>query len=202
MYKSIIRLLLLVSFTICLVACNWSANQPVTAREAFPAAQAAAQKWQADSWLYLVETTFEPDQLDGKAVFWQFYFISPSANQILSIVTQGQAVGKQETRSLTEQRKDDTLPLTSQMFSDNPNFWRFDLAQWQIDSDLILDIARGHARPEYLRDSSEVICILSRYPGLTNDKPVWQVFYKLNPDSLENPILIIDAATGQFIEEL
>jgi len=201
--NSSIRILIIPLILLSLLSsCGSSDDQAVTAQKAFASAQRVTQEWQTDAWLYLVETTLEADQQTGKAVFWQFYFVSPSANRILSVVTKGRRVVKLETRLLSEQRADDTLPLASRMFSDAADFWRFDTQSWKIDSSKALRIAQTHVNADYSNSRFQIVLILSRYPGLDNDSLVWQVFYKISENPLDNPIVVINATTGEFIEVL
>ncbi len=153
--------------------------QALTGQEAFGMALVEAQQWQPDAVLVEMQSSaLGPVDADGKSESWSLQFISPSVNEVNTMIFVN---GVLNASPLANQGSR-PLPAADAVI---------------LDTKRLYDIAAGAGGSDWVADGANVNFGLTKDP-LDDTVPTWYIRYTLADGS--NPIIIIDARTGEVMQ--
>jgi serine/threonine protein kinase len=153
--------------------------QALTGQEAYDLALAEAQQWHPDAFLVEMQSSaLGPVDADGKSESWSIQFISPSANEVNTMIF---VDGVLNASPLANQGSR-PLPAADSVI---------------LDTKQLFDIAAAAGGSDWVADGANVNFGLTKYP-LEDTVPTWYIRYTLTDGS--NPIIIIDARTGEVMQ--
>jgi hypothetical protein len=153
---------------------------PVTARESFTVAEAAARQWAADALLVNTRTTWPPESsLRPDEANWDFVFYSPRQTAVaLIVVREGQA-----------------SVLSTNAASQS--YTAGDLEQWQVDSPAALETVLANGGRGFREDGPETSVLLT-----FNAAEMAWVATLINTATRQTLIIRVDASNGQVMETI